>query len=185
MKKYKYLPFFIIFFFLNTSLSFGSGKTAFIDIDGVRKLKTAIQFETDKSGLITLTFLWKDPQVAAQLLNDLVKQINLQMRENAIADTKKRIGYLEQELAKTSLQDMRAVLYNLLEAEKQKAMLANVNEDFALEVIDPAVAPQNPSGASGKLFVAFGGVSGCFLGIIVVFLGQFFKKLKSSTPFRK
>ena len=37
MKKYKYLPFFIIFFFLNTSLSFGSGKTAFIDIDVVIK----------------------------------------------------------------------------------------------------------------------------------------------------
>ena len=92
--------------------------------------------EDKKSGLITLSISWKDPEVAAQWANDLVKQLNEQLREQAIADSRKRVGYLEQELAKTTLQDMRAVLYNLLESEKQKAMLANVNEDFALEVID-------------------------------------------------
>jgi len=37
MKKYRYFLFFIIFFFLNNSFSFGSGKTAFIDIDVVIK----------------------------------------------------------------------------------------------------------------------------------------------------
>ena len=97
--------------------------------------------EDNKSGLINLSISWKDPVVAAEWANDLVKQLNEQLREKAIADSQKRVGYLEQELAKTTLQDMRGVLYNLLESEKQKAMLANVNEDFALEVIDPAVAP--------------------------------------------
>ena len=37
MKKCRYFLFFIIFFFLNNSFSFGSGKTAFIDIDVVIK----------------------------------------------------------------------------------------------------------------------------------------------------
>ena len=88
---------------------------------------------------------------------------------------------MEQELAKTTLQDMRAVLYNLLESEKQKAMLANVNEDFALEVIDPAVAPQTREKPKRKLIVALGGVCGGFLGIFAVFLRQFMRKLKSSS----
>ena len=48
---------------------------------------------------------------------------------------------------------MRAVLYNLLESEKQKAMLANVNEDFALEVLDPAVAPKTRDKPNRKLIV--------------------------------
>ena len=135
--------------------------------------------EDKKSGLITLSILWKDPQVAAQWANDLVKQLNEQLRAQAIADSKKRVGYLEQELAKTTLQDMRAVLYNLLESEKQKAMLANVNEDFALEVIDPAVAPETREKPKRKLIVALGGVCGGFLGIFTVFFAQFLKKLKS------
>jgi uncharacterized protein involved in exopolysaccharide biosynthesis len=136
--------------------------------------------EDKKSGLITLSISWKDPEVAAKWSNDLVKQLNDQLREQAIADSKKRVGYLEQELAKTTLQDMRAVLYNLLESEKQKAMLANVNEDFALEVIDPAVAPETREKPKRKLIVALGGVCGGFIGIFAVFFAQFMQKLKSS-----
>jgi uncharacterized protein involved in exopolysaccharide biosynthesis len=136
--------------------------------------------EDKKSGLITLSISWKDPEVAAQWANDLVKQLNEQLRKQAIADSRKRVGYLEQELAKTTLQDMRAVLYNLLESEKQKAMLANVNEDFALEVIDPAVAPETRDKPKRKLIVALGGICGGFLGIFAVFFAQFLQKLKST-----
>lgn len=156
------------------------GKNALITEDGIAPLQGAISVDKDKSGLITLYISWKDPEVAAQWANDLVKQLNEQLREQAIADSKKRVGYLEQELAKTTLQDMRAVLYNLLESEKQKAMLANVNEDFALEVIDPAVAPETREKPKRKLIVALGGVCGGFLGIFAVFFAQFLQKLKST-----
>jgi uncharacterized protein involved in exopolysaccharide biosynthesis len=147
----------------------------------IKSFKACLSVDEDKkSGLITLSISWKDPQVAAQWANDLVKQLNEQLREQAIADSKKRVGYLEQELAKTTLQDMRAVLYKLLESEKQKAMLANVNEDFALEVIDPAVAPETREKPKRKLIVALGGVCGGFLGIFAVFFAQFLQKLKST-----
>ena len=155
------------------------GQDQFEIEDAVKILRGAIQIEERKSGLITLSISWKDPEFAAKWANDLVKQLNEQLREKAIADSQKRVGYLEQELAKTTLQDMRAVLYNLLESEKQKAMLANVNEDFALEVIDPAVAPQTPEKPKHKLIIALGGLCGGFLGIFAVFFTQFVRKLKS------
>ena len=150
--------------------------------DGIRPLQGAIEVNQGKSGLITLSISWKDPDIAAQWANHLVKQLNEQLRQKAITDSIKRVGYLEQELAKTSLQDMRAVLYNLLESEKQKAMLANVNEDFALEVIDPAVAPEAREKPKRKSIVILGGVCGGFLGIFAAFFAQFLKKLKSSNP---
>ena len=136
--------------------------------------------EDKKSGFINLSISWKDPAVAAEWANDLVKQLNEQLREKAISDSQKRVGYLEQELAKNTLQDMRAVLYNLLESEKQKAMLANVNEDFALEVIDPAVAPETREKPNRTLIVALGGLCGGFIGIFAVFFAQFLQKLKST-----
>ena len=149
----------------------------------VKAFKSILSVDEDKkSGLITLSISWKDREVAAEWANDLVKQLNDQLRGKAIADSQKRVGYLEQELAKTTLQDMRALLYNLLESEKQKAMLANVNEDFALEVIDPAVAPETRDKPNRKLIVALGGVCGGFLGIFAVFLAQFLRKLKTISP---
>ena len=146
---------------------------------GLFKGLISIDVSTE-SRLITLSVSWKGPEIAAEWANDLVKQLNEQLRTKAIADSKKRIGYLEQELAKTTLQDMRAVLYNLLESEKQKAMLANVNEDFALEVIDPAFAPEFRESPNRKLIVALGGLCGVFLGVFAVFFFQFLITLKNS-----
>ncbi|MBU61173.1 MAG: hypothetical protein CMI26_01570 [Opitutae bacterium] len=140
--------------------------------------------EDKKSGLVTLSVSWKEPEIAAQWANDLVKQLNEQLREQAIEDSQKRVGYLEKELAKTTLKDMREVLYKLLESEKQKAMLANVNEDFALEVIDPAVAPETRDKPKRKLIVVLGGVCGAFLGVFSVYFLQFLAKIKSSSKER-
>ncbi len=149
--------------------------------NAIQSLKSSLSvYEDKKSGLITLSISWTDSEIAAQWANDLVKQLNVQLREQAIANSKKRVGYLEQELAKTTLQDMRAVLYNLLESEKQKAMLANVNEDFALEVIDPAVAPEKREKPKRKLIVALGFTCGGFLGFFAVIFAHFLKKLKYS-----
>jgi len=156
------------------------GQDQFENDDAVPALQRAIEIE-GKSGLISLSISWKDPAVASEWANALVKQLNEQLREKAIADSQKRIGYLEQELAKTTLQGMRAVLYNLLESEKQQAMLANVKEDFALEVIDPAVSPETREKPKRKLIVALAGVCGGFLGIFAVFFTQFLRKLKSSS----
>ena len=155
------------------------GQDPFEIEDAIPVLRGVIEIEDKQSGLISLFISWKDPAVAAEWANDLVKQLNEQLREKAITDSQKRVGYLEQELARTTLQDMRTVLYNLLESEKQKAMLANVNEDFALEVIDPAVAPEHREKPKRKLIVVLGGIFGSFLGIFAVFLGQFLRKLKT------
>jgi uncharacterized protein involved in exopolysaccharide biosynthesis len=156
------------------------GKEELATEDGILPLQGAIEVKKEKSGLITLSIFWKDPEIAAQWANDLVMQLNEQLRQKAIADSKKRVGYLEHELAKTTLQDMRAVLYNLLESEKQKAMLANVNEDFALEVIDPAVAPEFREKPKRSLIVVLGGACGGLLGVFSVFIRQFIQKIKSS-----
>jgi uncharacterized protein involved in exopolysaccharide biosynthesis len=166
---------------VNQSWIVDSPKDQPSDQKGIELFKSSLFVDEDKkSGLITLSISWGDPSVAANWANDLVTQLNEQLREQAIADSKKRVGYLEHELARTTLQDMRAVLYNLLESEKQKAMLANVNEDFALEVIDPAVAPETREKPKRQLIVALGGVCGVFLGIFAVFFTQFLQKLKSS-----
>jgi len=149
--------------------------------DAVSTVKGLINIDQDKnSGLVTLSVSWKNPEFATVWANELVKQLNKQLREKAISDSRKRVGYLEQELAKTTLKDMQEVLYNLLESEKQKAMLANVNEDFALEVIDPATVPEVREKPKRKLIIALGGMCGGFLGIFMVFSIQFLRKLKNS-----
>jgi len=148
--------------------------------EGVELLQSQLSISVNKeSGLISLSFLWSDPLLASKWVNLLVIQLNDQMRQEAIVDAQKRIGYLDEELTKTKLKDMRDVLYSLLESEKRKAMLANVNEDFALEVIDPAVPPKDFHKPNRKLITIAGILFGTFLGIFFVFFIQFIKKLRN------
>jgi uncharacterized protein involved in exopolysaccharide biosynthesis len=161
------------------SWELAKGQEALKAGDGIGLLQNAIEVKQEKSGLINLSVFWKDAEIAARLANELVEQLNEQLQQKAIADSKRRVGYLEQELAKTTLKDMRAVLYSLLESEKRKAMLANVNEDFALEVIDPAVTPETCAKPNRKLIIVLGGVYGVLIGISFVLLGHFLPKLKT------
>ena len=55
----------------------------------IESFKACLSVDEDKkSGLITLSISWKGPELAAQWANDLVKQLNEQLREQAIADSK-------------------------------------------------------------------------------------------------
>ena len=135
--------------------------------------------EDGKSRLITLSVSWGDPDLASEWANEMVTQLNEQLRNEAIVESQNRVGYLEQELAKTTLKDMRDVLYKLLESEKQKAMLANVKEDFALEVIDPAIPPREPFEPNRKFIIVGGLLLGGFLSLFVIFLLEFLKKLNA------
>ena len=135
--------------------------------------------EVKRSSLYTLTVSTSNGNLSAVICNQLIVTLNDRFRKIAIENSLKRIEFLNQELAKTKLEDMRAVLFNLMSAEKQKAMISNIEKDAAFEVIDPAVAPETSQKSKRKLIVALGGVCGGFLGIFVVFFAQFLRKLKS------
>ena len=76
--------------------------------------------EDKKSGFINLSISWKDPAVAAEWANDLVKQLNEQLREKAISDSQKRVGYLEQELAKNTLLQTCVPCFTICSSPKNK-----------------------------------------------------------------
>ena len=151
--------------------------------DGVELFQSNLSIDEDKkTGLTFISFEWHEPNLATNWVNKLVQELNYVLRQRAIDDSNKKIGFLEKELTNTTLEDMKKVLYSLLESEKQKAMLANVNDDFAFEVIDPATVSKIPDKPNRKLIVALGGICGLFLGIFLVFFAQFLLKLKSSNP---
>ena len=61
---------------------------------------------------------------------------------------------------------------------KKKAMLANVKEDFALEVIDPAVVQEQRDSPDRKFIVSVGVLIGLLLGVFMIFFFSIFKKYK-------
>jgi uncharacterized protein involved in exopolysaccharide biosynthesis len=94
------------------------------------------------SSVLSLKVRWRDAQVAAAWANDLVAFVNQQIRESAQAEASRSIEFLNRALDSTDVVATRESIFRLIEAQTKTIMLANVREDFAFRVVDPAVPPE-------------------------------------------
>ena len=102
--------------------------------------------------------------------NELVSRINHHEKQLAIKEAEKSIAYLKEQLAKTSVVEMQQAIYQLMEAQTKKIMLANVRDQYAFKVIDPAVVPEKKIKPNRKLIVVLGFMLGLVASIFVVFV---------------
>jgi uncharacterized protein involved in exopolysaccharide biosynthesis len=118
--------------------------------------------------LVAIT--WTDPVVAARWANDFVALCNELIRTKALDQAKRNIDYLTEQAGKTTSVDVQHALYDLVESETKKLMLANERTEYAFAVADPAVAPEIRSSPK-RTMLLFGGLGlGGFIGFSIAFV---------------
>jgi uncharacterized protein involved in exopolysaccharide biosynthesis len=134
------------------------------------KIRTAS--EDKKSGLVKVEIEWKNREQAAAWVNELVKRLNAVMRARAIQRTDAYIGFLENELQRTTAIETRAAISRLMESRINERMLASVTEEYAFRVVDRALVPDRKDKVRPKklLMIASGTVVGLLTGSILVLL---------------
>lgn len=136
-----------------------------------------------KSGLITITITWINPEQAAKWANELIKKANNSLREKAITENRLSLDYLQKELQKTSLTEVQNTIYRLIENQTKTMMMANTQEQFAFKIVDPALTVDEdafiyPKRAS---FMTIGALAGLSIGIFLALLARL-KKYFSTEP---
>jgi uncharacterized protein involved in exopolysaccharide biosynthesis len=129
-----------------------------------------------ETGLVTLTVDWKDPELARAWANGLVQEVNAALRGRAIQQSRKSIEYLRKELQGISEVELRAAVFDLMEAEMKNAMVSTVRTEFAFEVIDPAVVPEKRYWPNRWLLAVLGLAAGLLLGVLAVALRQSYRR---------
>lgn len=122
------------------------------------------------SGIITLTFKHQSPFLAKQLLDWLVDDINEEMKSKDIKEAERSIVYLEKQIMRTNISEVRGTLFSLIEEQTKTLMLANAREEYMFKVIDPAFVPEERFEPKRSLIVAIATFLGCIFGVFVVLL---------------
>ena len=137
---------------------------AFELFDEIRKVS-----EDRITGIITLAIDWHDRELAARWANLLVSDINNRVRREAIDEAEESIGYLQEELGKTSAVELRQAIYGMLETQLNRIMVANVKVEYVFDVIDPAMVPdEDKFVAPRRLLILVLGLSmGILLGLVI------------------
>ncbi|MDB6087309.1 MAG: polysaccharide chain length determinant protein [Gammaproteobacteria bacterium] len=123
-----------------------------------------------KTGLVTLTILWKDPRLAAKWANELVKKTNDYLRAKAIVEADRNIKYLNGEALTTDVVGVKTAIFSIMQNEINKEMLARGSDEYALKVVDPAFAPEEPYSPQPVMWVLIGLFAGLLLSLFAAFL---------------
>lgn len=139
---------------------------------GVTKFMRTVRFITQdrKTSIVTVAIEWYSPELAAQWANRLVEMVNERLRADAIRNAEQSIEYLNTELAKTNVVELRQAIYGLIEDQVNNAMLANVQREYSFRVIDAAIAPEKRIRPQRTLITVASFAGGLLLAILIVLM---------------
>ena len=144
-------------------------------------IEDILEINIDKNtGLIEISVEWTDSTLAANWANKLVEQLNLFQKKREVAEANKSLEFLNAQLENTTSVENRKVLFNLIEHHTQTILLANVTDEFAFKVLDPAVVPEKKVKPKRLLILVVGGFTGLILGVFLVFFVEFISNVKNS-----
>jgi uncharacterized protein involved in exopolysaccharide biosynthesis len=126
-----------------------------------KKIRTLV--ENRKTGLVTISITWKDPQLAKQWVYGLIEGANDLLRKQAIEKSTLNLEYLQKAAEKTSIMEVRTTIYKLMESEIKKQMIASGDKNYAFRVVDPAVVPERKVFPKRSLFLIFGALIGALV----------------------
>ena len=140
--------------------------------DKVRSVK-----EDTDTGIVTVSFEFRNPAMAAQWANDYVAMANEEIRQRAIAESSRALAYLNEQVEKTTISGLRDTIYQLVEHQLETITLANSREEYAFRVIDKAVVPEQRSHPQRSVILVLSLVLGLVLGGAAVFLMEAYPML--------
>lgn len=133
--------------------------------------------EEKKSGIVTMSIVWSDPEQAALWANQLVESSNQLLQQRAVDRFTHNINFLNEQLEKTTEVEIRKSLFNLLEEQYKRLMLTKGSEKYAFQIIDSAVPPEDHSSPKrAQISVSF-----AFAGFMIASLWALLRRPHPST----
>lgn len=126
-----------------------------------------------QTGYVTVSIEHQSPVVAAQWVNWLIEDVNAAVKAQDVAEAEKSIEYLREQVTNTSLADLQAVFFDLIQSQTETVMLAEVRQEYVFKTIDPAVAPEEKSKPSRALICVLGTLLGGMLGVVIVLIRHY------------
>jgi len=128
--------------------------------------------EDVRRNLVTVRIEWEDPELAARWANRMIEILNEYLRVRDISEAERSIEFLNEQLEASSVIEIRQGIYGLIENQIELIMLANVRDEYAFKILDPAVAadPGRFEKPNRRMMIILGFLVGLFLSSAFVLI---------------
>ena len=129
--------------------------------------------EDKKTGFVTLSVKHQSPFVAKQWVELIVNEVNIYFRQKDKLESQKSAAYLNQQISKTNLSEVKQAIAEILQQETQKLALIEATEYYVFDYIDPPVVMEKKSSPTRAIICILAAFLGAALGIIMAFLAEY------------
>jgi LPS O-antigen subunit length determinant protein (WzzB/FepE family) len=132
--------------------------------------------EDKKSGLVSVSIEYYSPLIAKQWVDMYVESINRFMQQRQVDKVTRNIAYLQEQIGKTSIAEMREVFYTIIEEQTKSKMLAEASPDYAFVAVSPSMVPEQKSQPQRALICISGTLLGGMLSVLLVLVMHYARK---------
>jgi len=137
-------------------------------------IKSHLEIQRDqKTKLTTISISHSSPYIAKKWLDMILIKINTIMRDKKIFEANKSIDFLNEQLGKTNIKELKAALSNSIEKELNSLMFAKITDDYIFKIIDSPRVPLIQSRPNKKSIVLIGTIIGLILSILMSLIYEF------------
>ena len=126
--------------------------------------------ENKKTGLVAVHIEYYSPQIAKQWLDMYVAAINAHMQQRQVEKVTNNINYLQYQIEKTSIAEMREVFYTIIEQQTKNKMVAEASPEYAFVAVSPSMVPEEKSQPQRALICIIGTLLGGILSVFLVLI---------------
>jgi uncharacterized protein involved in exopolysaccharide biosynthesis len=123
--------------------------------------------------LITLTVNHISPSVAQQWAIWIINEANSMVANLRVEEAESSISYLNDQIMHTPYAELKKMFFNLIQQNTQNMMLAKVNKQYALTIIDPPLIPEFKSKPKRSLICILGTLLGCMLSVLIIIIRKY------------
>jgi len=133
--------------------------------------------QDDESGFISISVEHYSPFVAKQFVDLLISEINHELQTREINEISSRIKYLNSQIEKTNVAEMRSIFFELIKEQTQSLMLAEVSSEYAMKTISPSKIAEKKAKPSRAILVITITLMGFMVSVLLV-LVRFSQRIK-------
>ncbi len=128
------------------------------------------------SGFITIAVEHKSPEIAFNLLSLYLKEADSFFRKRALFEANSSLEYLNNKLPRLAIKETKSSAAELIKINLNKAMVAEVSENYILEIIDKPYLPERKSWPRRTEIVLISSIVSVFLTCLFLYAKFLYRK---------
>ena len=136
--------------------------------------------EDKKTDLVSVSIEYYSPRLAKAWVDMYVDAVNRYMQDRQIKRVASNIEFLQEQIEKTSIAEMKEIFYTIIQEQIKSKMLAEASPEYVFVAVSPSMVPEEKSQPKRALICVLATLLAGMFAVMAVLVVNFSQKNTAS-----